>query len=160
MARYSDLSLKDRVFMTAYRFRRVDWEPGARLTQPLAQCRVAAITTAALYTADQTPFDERMRGGDYSYREISLDVDLASLRIGHRSRSFDHRGLESDKNLALPLDRFRELVEEGFIGSVNRRHFSFMGSITAPGRLLAESGPEVARLLLEDGVEAVLLTPV
>jgi hypothetical protein len=35
-----------------------------------------------------------------------------------------------------------------------------MGSITAPGRLITNSAPEVSRLLLEDAVDAVLLTPV
>jgi hypothetical protein len=35
-----------------------------------------------------------------------------------------------------------------------------MGSITAPGRLLKETAPEVARKLKEDGADWVLLTPV
>jgi hypothetical protein len=35
-----------------------------------------------------------------------------------------------------------------------------MGSIAAPGRLIAQTAPEVARILLEDTVDAVLLTPV
>jgi hypothetical protein len=35
-----------------------------------------------------------------------------------------------------------------------------MGSIAAPGRLIANTAPDVARMLLEDAVDAVLLTPV
>lgn len=60
----------------------------------------------------------------------------------------------------LPLHRLKELAEKGAIGSVAPRHFSFTGSITAPGRMIAETAPEVARMLLEDEVDAVLLTPV
>ena len=46
------------------------------------------------------------------------------------------------------------------IGSVNRRHLSFMGSIPAPGRLIRDSAPAAAQLLVEDRVDAALLVPV
>ena len=49
---------------------------------------------------------------------------------------------------------------DGVIGSVSPSNFSFMGSIPAPGRLIAQSAPEVARLLAEVAVDAVLPTPV
>lgn len=160
MARFSQLGLKDRILMTAYPYRRADWTPGARLGKPLSQCRIAVVTTAALYQPDQEPFDEAFRGGDYTYRVISRDCDLSSLKLGHRSHSFDHSGVLSDKNLALPLDRFRELQREGAIGELNHRHFSFMGSITAPGRLVSQTAPECAAMLAEDAVDAVFLTPV
>ncbi|HEX8984020.1 MAG TPA: glycine/sarcosine/betaine reductase selenoprotein B family protein [Bryobacteraceae bacterium] len=82
------------------------------------------------------------------------------MNIGHRSDAFDGRGIAADKNLALPLDRLKSLTAEGVIGCVAPRHFSFMGSISAPGRLINNSAPEVAQLLAEDAVDAVLLTPV
>ncbi|MDP6928564.1 MAG: glycine/sarcosine/betaine reductase selenoprotein B family protein, partial [Planctomycetota bacterium] len=78
----------------------------------------------------------------------------------HRSDSFDHTGLREDPNLAFPLDRLRELVASGRIGSLAPRHLSFMGSITAPGRLVRESAPQAARWLLEDQVDVALLVPV
>lgn len=160
MASLTDLPLKYRLFMRTYRYRSVDWRPGASLKKPLSEARVAAITTAAYHTPDQLPFDESIRGGDCSFRTIPLDVDLGSLRIAHRSDAFDHRGIEADKNLALPLDRLRELAGERQIGSAAPRHFSFMGSIPAPGRLVSGTAPEVVKLLRDDGVDGVLLTPV
>jgi D-proline reductase (dithiol) PrdB len=160
MAKISDLKLAYQVFMKAYPYRRLDWRPGARLRKPLAQARVAVVTTAGLFAPGQRPFDTSIRSGDDSYRILDANADLASLRIGHRSDAFDIRGLESDRNLALPLDRLRSLVLEGVIGEVATRHFSFMGSIVAPGRLIRESAPEVARALADDDVDAILLTPV
>ena len=160
MAQVSDLTLKHRLFMKAYRYRTYDWSPGATLKKPLAQSRVAAITTAAFYLAHQAAFDESMKGGDVSYREIPRDVDLKSLEIGHRSDAFDPRGLQADANLALPLERLEEMRRDGAIGSVNDRHFSFMGSITAPGRLTSHSVPEVVSALKTDVVDVVFLTPV
>jgi D-proline reductase (dithiol) PrdB len=160
MARLSDLKLAYRIFMSAYPYRRVEWRPGARLRKPLCDARIAMVTTAAFFRPEQDPFDTSIRGGDYSYRIIPLDTDLNTLRIAHSSDAFDIRGIETDKNLALPLDRLKALAESGVIGPVAPRHFSFMGSIPAPGRLIARTAPEVARLLLEDAVDGVLLTPV
>ena len=160
MARISDLRLKHRLFMKTYRYRTADWGSGACLEKPLADCRIALVTTAALYQDDQEPFDEEFKGGDFSYRIIPSDTDLSTLRIGHRSSAFDHSGIESDKNLALPIERFQELVTLGRIGELNHRHFSFMGSVSAPGRLISQSAPDAAELLRQDGVDAVFLTPV
>jgi D-proline reductase (dithiol) PrdB len=160
MAKFSDLTFKYRLFMKTYKYRSYDWGPGARMTQPLSESRLAVVTTAAVYSPDQPPFDESIKGGDVSYRVIPKDTDLSSLLEGHRSAAFDHTGIERDKNLALPLDRLRELENEGVIGAINARHFSFMGSVTAPGRLTSKTAPEVAGLLQEDRVDAVLLTPV
>ncbi|HTW63672.1 MAG TPA: glycine/sarcosine/betaine reductase selenoprotein B family protein [Bryobacteraceae bacterium] len=160
MAKFSDLKLAYQIFLKAYPYRRVDWQPGARLRQPLRETRVAAVTTAAFFTPDQPSFDLSIRGGDCSYRVIPLETDLTTLRIAHRSDAFDTSGIAADKNLALPLDRLKTLAAEGIIGSVAPRHFSFMGSIAAPGRLIRDTAPEVAAMLLEDSVDAVLLTPV
>jgi D-proline reductase (dithiol) PrdB len=108
----------------------------------------------------QPPFDLTVRGGDYSFREIPLETFLDTLRIGHKSDAFDHSGIESDKNLALPLDRLRELKAEGCIGDVAPHHYTLMGSISAPARLVNITAPEIARRLSEDQADGVLLTPV
>src|SRR5262249_2641339 len=108
---------------------------------------------------DQPPFDTS-RGGDCSYRWIPGSVNVQELLIAHRSKSFDHSGIEGDRNLCFPLDRFRELQAEGIIGSLNHRHLSFMGSILAPGRLIRQTAPEAAQLLVQDGVDLAFLVPV
>ncbi len=160
MAKLSDLKLKYRLYMQAYPYRHIDWRPGAQLRKPLSESKIAVVTSAAFYGADQKAFDPTIRGGDYSYREIPEDVALETLRIGHKSGAFDHTGIEKDKNLALPLDRLRELKQEGVIGEVAKRHYSLMGSITAPGRLVSITAPKIVHSLAEDHVDAVLLTPV
>ena len=160
MAKLSDLKLTYQIFMRAYPYRKVDWRPGARLSKPLGEARVAVVATAASFKPDQLPFDGSIRGGDCSYRVLPLDTVLSTLGIAHRSEAFDIRGIASDKNLALPLDRLKSLAEKGVIGSVAPHHFSFMGSISAPGRLINSTAPEVAHILVEDAVDAVLLTPV
>ncbi|MCX5742741.1 MAG: glycine/sarcosine/betaine reductase selenoprotein B family protein, partial [Proteobacteria bacterium] len=134
--------------------------PLAILRKPLSACRVAVVTTAGLVAAGDVPFDDGVRGGDWSFRVIPGDVELASLGEFHRSASFDHAGIEADRNLALPLDRLHELVVDGTLGEVAPRHLSFMGSITAPGRLVQRSAPEATQLLVNDEVDLALLVPV
>ncbi len=159
MARLEDIPLTHRLFVEAYPFRTVDWSPGARLVKPLSQCRLALITTAGMHLTSQVPFDTDFRGGDFSFRELPNTVNVSDLKISHRSSDFDQTGARKDANLVFPLDRFRELEAQGQIAELNHRHFSFMGSISAPGRLISESAPKVAQMLRHDGADAVFLVP-
>ena len=160
MASLDDLTIKYRLLVRAYPWRRVDPVPCATLSRPLSDCRVALVTSAGLTPPGAPAFDDQVRGGDCSYRTIPDTVDVQSLGESHRSEAFDHQGIERDRNLALPLDRLRELAAAGVIGEVAPRHASFMGSITAPGRLTGETAPEVAGMLVKDGVDAAALIPV
>ena len=162
MATYDDLSLHVRLFMKGYPFARYTLEPVpcAPLRKPLSQARVALVTTAGLRTPEQAEFDHSIKMGDTSFREIPHDVDVPTLIESHRSYAFDHTGIEADRNLAFPLERFRELLAQGVIGALNQRHFSFMGSIVGPRKLIDETAPAVAQMLRDDGVDVALLTPV
>jgi len=114
----------------------------------------------ALRTPEQAGFDSFLKSGYASFREITNTATTSALIEAHKSDSFDHSGVQADRNLAFPLDRFRELVARGAIGSLNHRHFSFMGSILRPKRLIEETAPQVAERLRADGVDVVFLTPV
>lgn len=160
MSDFKGLSLKDQVFVRTYRWRRIDPVPWTPLQKPLSESRLGIVSSAGLSVPGQKPFDTKRKGGDPTFREIPGDIDPAGLLENHRSQSWDHRGVEQDRNLALPLDRCRELVESGRIGSLSNRHTSVMGSITAPGRFVRDSVPEVAELFVQDGVDVALLVPV
>lgn len=160
MALIEELPLWLRATLKLYPWRTIDPVPHATLTKPVEQCRVALVTTGGLVPPGLQPFDETVRGGDFSSRLIPGDVDVASLTESHRSESFDHKGVEQDKNLAFPLDRLRELAAAGEVGSIAPRHFSFMGSLTAPGRLIKTTAPLAADMLVEDQVDIALLVPV
>lgn len=160
MGDLSEFSASVRLFLRAYPWRRIDPVPWAPPSKPLAQARVALVSTAALVLPGQQPFDPRVRGGDVSTREIPAGADVRSLVDTHRSETFDHSGIAADPNLAFPLDRLRELASEGVIGAVAPRHFSLMGSILAPGRLIRDTAPVIATTLVNDEVDVALLVPV
>jgi D-proline reductase (dithiol) PrdB len=126
------------------------WTPGPELKQ----ARVAIVSTAGLHRAS----DPKFAGGSADYRLLPVDLDYAELTMSHVSANFDRTGFQQDVGVVLPLENLKQLAAEGEIGSVATWHYSFMGA-TDPTRM-AETAPQVARLLKEDGVNAAILVPV
>ena len=160
MGEIAEFSLPVRIALRTYHWRRITPVPWAPVVKPLSECRLALVSSAAFVAPGQTPFDDAIRGGDYSFRDILSDVDPQKLIDTHRSESFDHSGLRRDPNVAFPIERVQELVARKRIGVVNHRHLSFMGSITAPGRLIRDTAPKSARELVSDSVDLAILVPV
>lgn len=133
--------------------------PWASLVRPLRECTVALVTTAGVHLKGQTPFDMFDQQGDPSFREIP-DGPLSKLMITHDY--YDHKDADRDLNIVFPLERLHELADEGIIGGVASHHFGFMGHITGPhvATLIEQTAPEVACRLYDQGVQAVVLTPV
>lgn len=131
------------------------WTP---LRKPLAEARLALVTTAGLHRADDRPFESKTGLGDYSFRVIPSSTSAAELLQSHASIGFDRTGLQRDLNVVFPLDRARELVEQGWLGSLASTYYSFIGALRDPSGIQRETGPEVGRRLLADGVDAVLIT--
>ena len=155
-----ELPRKYRLLLKTYPWRRSDPIPAAVRRQPLSASRVALVTSAGLVAPGSPPFDLSRRGGDPSFRVIPADTPGERLAVHHRSEAFDRTGLADDLNVVFPRDALEQLALEGAIGGVAPRHLSFMGSITAPGRLIRESAPEAAGVLVGDAVDVALLVPV
>ena len=132
------------------------WTP---LKKEISACRIALITTGGVHLKSQAPFDMFNPSGDPSYREIPADTPANQLSIAHNY--YDHKDADRDVNIIFPYERLRELAQNGEIGEVNDRHFSFMGHITGDliDALVNESAPRVLDSLVEDSVDAVVLTP-
>ncbi len=121
---------------------------------PLNHRRVALISTAGIHKRDDRPFEM----GATDYRIISDDTSSDDLIMSHISANFDRTGFQQDWNVVFPLDRLREMAEQKVIGSLAEYHYSFMGA-TDPGQM-EETARSLARILKNDGVDAVLLVPV
>lgn len=117
------------------------------------------ITTGGVHLSSQHPFNMKDPSGDSSFREIPADTTPDNLSITHIY--YDHSDADKDINIIFPIERIRLLKNAGEIGSVNSRHFSFMGHIRGNHieALLNETAPRVASILKEDGVDVAILTP-
>ena len=122
---------------------------------PLAQRKVALISTAGLHRRDDRPFSP----GALDYRLIPADTPSTELVMSHVSTNFDRTGFQQDWNVVFPLDRLHELAASGQIGSVARYHYSFMGAIGDP-LALEPHARELAERLHAEGVDVALLIPV
>lgn len=158
-----NFAILERDFIRQHILPDFDWvvyatpSPVNPLRKPLQQARVAMVTTGGVHLASDPPFNIKRRTGDPSYREIPNDISFAQLRLSHVG--YNIRKVSEDINCVFPLERLRELSAEGIVGELNQRHFSFMGYIPIVEPLLRETGPQVARKLIADMVDLVLLTP-
>ncbi len=92
------------------------------------------------------------------YRVIPGDISSNDLIMSHVSTNFDRTGFARDWNVVFPLDRLKELSEEGVIGSVADFHYSFMGAMEP--EKMEVSARSIATTLKKDKVNAVFLVPV
>lgn len=139
--------------------RPIPWTP---LSRPLADCTVALISTGAIALKTDRPFDqegERQNPwwGDPSYRVLPATSSTQDVAVYHLH--INTRFAAQDINCLMPIERLNELAAAGEIGRAATHHYSFMGYILQPEKLLTENTPAVIDHLQADGVDLVLLIP-
>ena len=153
----SEVERKMLQFFPCMEFEATPWAP---LRKDLSQSKMALVSTAGLHLRGDKPFVNDLQGGDPSYRVIPSSASSADILQSHISISFDHTAFYRDINIAFPIDRARELVEKGVIGSVSENCYSFMGGLGDLRRVTEDTGPRVAQCLKEAGVDLVFLVPI
>ena len=130
-------------------------DPAFNTPPKLSEATVAIVTTAGLRQAG----DPSWSPADSSFRVF--DSDAEGVQLGHLSPNFDRSGFVADINVVYPIDRLKDMVEEGVIGRVAPRHIAFMGAQDGNMKTIRmDTAPAAAKLLREDGVDVVLLTPI
>lgn len=134
--------------------------PFAPLKKPLAQSRVALLTTAAPYQPDK---GEQGPGAPYNaaakfYRVYDGDTAIDhDLRIAHVGIDRKHADL-GDSGCWFPLPALRRAAAAGRIGELAPR---FFGAPTnrSQRHTLEVDAPEIVAACRADGVDAALLVP-
>jgi D-proline reductase (dithiol) PrdB len=138
--------------------------PWAPVRKPLAESKLALLSTAGISMRGDAPFDmesERQKPtwGDPSWRKLRSDASSATIEANHLH--IDTGYIERDLNVALPLDRARELVTEGVVGALADSHYSTMGYQGNDSSTLEnQSAPEIAEAMRSEEVDLALLAPV
>jgi D-proline reductase (dithiol) PrdB len=120
----------------------------------LAERRVAIVSSAALIHRGATPF----HFGSPEVRFLPAEAPLRDLLVSHVSINFDRSGYQRDINTIYPIERLRELADEGVIGGLAATHYTVMGStdpVTMEG-----SADQISGQLRQERIDAVLLSPV
>lgn len=126
------------------------WTP---LTKALKDCKVGFATAGGIHIKTQEPFKT---AGDFTYRIIPSDTPSSELMVTHGG--FDNSDINKDVNAMLPIDILHELAKEGFIGSVSPVLIGFMGGGGNVQKFKEETGPAIAKIFKDEGVDIVLLT--
>ena len=121
---------------------------------PLAQRRVALVSSAALIQHGDQPFHY----GSPEVRFLPASVPARDLLISHVSINFDRSGYQRDPNVVYPIDRLRELAAEGVIAGVADTNYTVMGS-TDPAGMVA-TADQIAGQLRQERIDSILLSPV
>ena len=150
LARMSEIDRQHLPQLPCPTFESTPWVSGP----PLAERRLALISTAGLHRRGDRPFGI----GAVDYRIIPVDVVADDLVMSHISSNYDRTGFQQDWNVVFPLDRLKELAADGRIGGLADFHYSFMGA-SDPLQMEA-TARGLAGILRGDGVNAVLLVPV
>lgn len=131
--------------------------PLSPLRKPLAQCRVALLTSGGVSHREAKPFNPQARN-DLRLDAINSDTPPAALVVN--DDYYNHRDADRDINCIFPIDRLRELAAEGLIGAVANHHYSgFMGRIYTRDVVINEAAPALARRLRAEEVDAAALVP-
>jgi D-proline reductase (dithiol) PrdB len=138
--------------------------PWAEVRKPLAESKLALLSTAGISMRGDAPFDMEMERqkptqGDPSWRKLQADATSATVEANHLH--IDTGYIERDLNVALPLDRIREMAAEGVVGAVAESHYSIMGyQGNDSSTLEKQSAPEIAAAMRSEEVDLALLAPV
>lgn len=126
------------------------WTP---VTKELKDMVVALVTAAGVHEKKDKRFN---LAGDFSFREVRDTTPSSDLMVSHGG--YDNGDVNRDINCMFPIDRMHELAKEGFIKSIAPVHIGFMGGGGNQDKFENETGPGIAKILKEEGVDAVLMT--
>ncbi len=126
------------------------WTP---VTKELKDMVVALATAAGVHKKSDKRFNF---AGDFTYRLVEDTTLSSDLMVSHGG--YDNGDVNKDINCMFPIDRLHELAKEGFIKAVAPVHVGFMGGGGNQDKFKNETGPAIAKILKEEGVDAVLLT--
>ena len=126
------------------------WTP---VTKALNEMTIALVTAAGVHLKR----DERFNlSGDTGFRLIGGQDKTGDMMVSHGG--YDNSDVNKDVNVMFPIDRLREIKKDGIIKEVAISHVGFMGGGGDVDAFIEKTGPEIARILIEENVDAVVMT--
>jgi D-proline reductase (dithiol) PrdB len=132
--------------------------PQARLTMPLAASRLTLVSSCGVHMKTDPPLDVCHPFGDFRFSRVSSHAKHDDLII-HQLK-YPHDDADLDINVIFPIERLRELSQEGILGGLTPNFFSFIGYNMDPGKFERTVAADIARAVMdEERADCVLLAP-
>ena len=149
--------LEGRPYLTEYPMPEFDRVAPAPAVTDMRGANVALVTSGGIVprgNPDHIESANASRFGAYSLAGLDrLSADTHQTVHGGYDPSFAN----ADPNRVLPLDVMRELASEGRIGKLHETYYATVGNATSVARA-KRFGEEIAATLINEGVQAVVLT--
>ena len=114
---------------------------------------VAIATAAGVHLKTDKRFN---LSGDFTYRIVPDSAPSSDLMVSHGG--YDNSDVNKDINCMFPIDPLHQLAKDGIIGGISDLHIGFMGGGGNQEKFRNETGPEIAAILKNHNVDAVILT--
>lgn len=134
--------------------------PYTPVDKPLHEMTIMIVSTSGVHLLSQEPYNTDPAEGDATYRVIPGDVDSNDLTVTHAAPK-DHYNTDfpkEDINTVFPIDRLREMVEDGDLGGVAEKHITMMGYSMRLNKINKETIPALVKEVVRSKADAVLLT--
>jgi len=161
--RYIDRTTEDyhrQGYDTPYEWAHHTDAPFTPLRKPLSECKVGLIGTSEVAVkfdpeTEEDPIVENDFRGVYA-----IPADVPTERFYSRTSSFDRNATHlDDVNAYYPVDRLRESVADGVIGSMPERLYGAYNNYSQR-KVLTQEAPKVLEFCREDGIDALVMVPV
>lgn len=126
-------------------------------TKPLSECKVSMLTSGGVSHCTMPEWNAYAKN---DFRLDEVDASSSSSDFAVNDSYYDTADASIDVNCVFPIDRLRELADDGVVGAVADRLWSgFMGRIYSRTKVVEESAPALAEELHDDDVDLFLLVP-
>lgn len=129
----------------------------AKLNKPLSECRVCFVSTSGVQPKTSLPFDTVHPIGDYTFRPVPSNSRVEDLEI-HQLK-YPTFGAAEDLNVIFPIERLRDLVQEGQIGGLSENFFTFIGYNMDPVQLEKKLAEDIANAVVQEAPDIVIAAP-
>lgn len=131
--------------------------PFTAIRRALPLINLALISSAGAYIDGTEAFNATARGGDFTFREIPIEIEAEDLQF--TVRGYDPAPVRADLNSQIPIQRLVEYGANAVIGQLNSVWWSFSGFAPDAGKLAETLAPQIAERMARYGVQAALIVP-
>ncbi|MEW9667405.1 glycine/sarcosine/betaine reductase selenoprotein B family protein [Ammoniphilus sp. 3BR4] len=126
----------------------------------LSEMTLMIVSTSGVHLKEQEAFSTDTAQGDSTYRVIPGDVQASELTVTHAApkEHYNTDAPKEDINCVFPIDRLRELANEGKIQGLAEKHVTMMGYAMRLKQINEVTIPAVVKEVVRSKADAVLLT--
>lgn len=149
--------LKGEEFVTEYPMPDFDRVTPNKAVKDISNAKIALVTSGGIVPKGNPDHIESSSASKYGKYDISNFKQLSSDSHQTAHGGYDPVYANDDPNRVLPVDIMRDLEAEGVIGELHRYFYATVGNGTSVANA-KKYASEIAKELVADGVDAVILT--